>query len=313
MSATLKDIALRCGVSATLVSTVLNHRQGRIGCSELRRRQILAVAAEMNYHPNLLARSMVSRRSPMVGVMLNIESEEFNTGYHSYFNQVFPALTFQLNERNLEVLFVPFHDEKGQMERLDRLHREGLVGGIITNLIPRHYHQIAARLSEFDLPYMILGYPYGFDCHCVFCLDRYDWLSEYQKAHDFRQSFLLIEYRGQLQLLRMPFPEDYYWLAEPMSVDEKIILDPDNLIICSGVSLYHQLNVPPCNVVIMEEPRSIHSLPANVPAFITKSSRRSDIVSLAASNLADWMQNGREPEIRKNLISPSHSNMEVRF
>jgi hypothetical protein len=313
MSVRLKDIAAHCGVSATLVSAVLNRRQGRIGCSAALRSRILDVASRLDYHPNRLARSMVSRRSPMVGVMLNITSVELDSGYHNYFNRVFPALTFQLNERNLEVLFVPFHDEQGQLARLTRLYREGLIGGVITNLIPRRYQQIAKRLTELNLPYMILGYPQGFDCHCVFSIDRYEWLPEFQKKHSFRRSFLLIPHRGKSQLLEMPFPDDYYWLAEPLALTDELLLDADNLIICSGASLYNRLPLPPRNAVIIEEERLSHQLPDNVPAVIVSEGRRNEIVSLAARNLADWMQNDKEPEQRKNQIFSNRLDLELRF
>ena len=313
MSVRLKDIADRCGVSATLVSAVLNRRHGRIGCSAALRSKILDVASSMDYHPNRLARSMVSRRSPMVGVMLNISSVEFDSGYHDYFNRVFPALTFQLNERNLEVLFVPFHDEQGQLDRFTRLYREGLIGGVITNLIPRRYQQIAKCLTESNLPYMILGYPHGFDCHCVFSIDRYEWLPEFQKKHPFRRSFLLISHRGELQLLEMPFPEGYFWLAESLPLNDELLLDADNLIVCSGASLYRRLTTLPRNAVIIEEKGQRQQLPDNVPAVIVDGSRRNEIVSLAARNLADWMLNDKEPEQRKNQIFSNYRNFEFCF
>lgn len=313
MQITLKDIAAQCGVSATTVSAVLNQRQGRIGYSEARRRQILEVAAKLDYHPNLLARSMVSRRSPMVGVMLNIAGGKFNSGHNKYFDQVFPPLTFKLNERNLEVLFVPYHDEEDQIARLDRLYKERLVGGIITNLIPQQYGRIAGKLSDLDLPYIILGYPQGFDCHCVYSIDCYDWLPEYEKSLGIKRSFLLIQHRNELQLLGMPFPESYYWLAEPVQIDEAIIRDPENLIICSGTSLYHKLSVSPRNAIIMEERRLCHELPERVPAVIIDSRYRTEIVDLVARNLADWMQTGKEPKIRKNQILLIHDKREFRF
>lgn len=66
---TLKDIAERCGVSATVVSAVLNHRRCRISCSEERREQIFRVARELNFQPNLTARRLRSGRSRCVGVL----------------------------------------------------------------------------------------------------------------------------------------------------------------------------------------------------------------------------------------------------
>ena len=70
---TLRDIAAKCGVSRTLVSVVLNGKEGKISCSEACRQKIRETARQMGYAPNCLARSMSSGRSPVVAVMLHLD------------------------------------------------------------------------------------------------------------------------------------------------------------------------------------------------------------------------------------------------
>lgn len=313
MSVTLKDIAARCGVSATVVSAVLNHRNGRIGCSADRRQQIFEVASKLGYRPNLLARSMVLRRSPIVAVMLNLTSSQFISGPNVYFTELFPPLVFKLNEHNLEAIFAPYRDESDQLERLERLYKEGLVGGIITNLMPGNYQRIAKKISEINLPYMILGYPYGFDCHCVYTASSFEWLPEYKKKHGIKDSFYLTQFLGNLRLAKIPFPEDYYWISEPISIDHSILQNPENLIICAGYSLFYKLPVIPHNVIIIESQANSHNLPEGVPAIISKSSEQSEKVDLVAKNLADWMLNDNEPKIRKNQLFSTAKNYEFRL
>ena len=67
MTASLKDIAARVGVSSVAVSLAL---RGDSRISEARRRQIQVVADEVGYRPNSIARAMRTRRSHTVGLLL---------------------------------------------------------------------------------------------------------------------------------------------------------------------------------------------------------------------------------------------------
>lgn len=67
MAATIVDIAERTGVSRTTVSNILN---GRFKCSAETRERVLQAAREMDYQPNFAARTLVRRRSGLVGLVL---------------------------------------------------------------------------------------------------------------------------------------------------------------------------------------------------------------------------------------------------
>ena len=75
---TLKDIAREVGLSTTAVSLVLNDRPCKI--SEESRRRIKEVARRKRYIPNQIARSLVTRHSQTVGLVVpNIESRFFSS------------------------------------------------------------------------------------------------------------------------------------------------------------------------------------------------------------------------------------------
>lgn len=75
---TLKDIAREVGVSATTVSLVLNGRPVRV--SAAKRAAILECARRKNYVPNQIARSLVTRHSGTLGLIVpNIESRFFSS------------------------------------------------------------------------------------------------------------------------------------------------------------------------------------------------------------------------------------------
>jgi LacI family transcriptional regulator len=69
MVATIKDIADRAGVSMTTVSRVLNKRESGVPIREETRVKILAIAAELGYRPNMMARALRGNRSLLIGVL----------------------------------------------------------------------------------------------------------------------------------------------------------------------------------------------------------------------------------------------------
>lgn len=67
---TMKDIALRANVSVATVSYVLN-RVNNQTIPEKTRNQILLLAEELHYIPNLAARSLANKKTGLVGVLVH--------------------------------------------------------------------------------------------------------------------------------------------------------------------------------------------------------------------------------------------------
>ena len=68
MKATIKDIAERCNVSITTVSRVINNKTE--GISSQTRRTILEAIEQMNYKPNSIARSMVTKKTNTLALVI---------------------------------------------------------------------------------------------------------------------------------------------------------------------------------------------------------------------------------------------------
>ena len=73
----LKDIAEAAGVSTALVSFVLNGKKKEYRVGEETAQRILKIANEMNYQPNLAAKSLRSGKTETIGLVVSDISNPF--------------------------------------------------------------------------------------------------------------------------------------------------------------------------------------------------------------------------------------------
>lgn len=147
---TLKDVATKVGVSITLVSGVLNNRPVRV--SPEKRDEIVRVAKELNYRPNQIARSLVSKTSKTFGVLLpSIESRTY-----TYYIKSLEELC---REAGYGLLMIctdeqVFYDLKGMAQLVDRG-----VDGIF--YVPSNdayeYPALVQALEELPVPYVMVN------------------------------------------------------------------------------------------------------------------------------------------------------------
>ena len=301
---TLRDIAVSCGVSRTLVSVVLNGKEGKISCSESCRQKIRKTAQQMGYTPNCLAQSMSSGCSPVVAVMLHLNVNDLFSGSYDYFNELFPRLTLELNARGLEVLFVPCRTKEEQILRLDKLLSGGLVGAVISNIFPDSYREFTRKLADSCVPYTILGYPYGEDSYCIYSERSYSWLDEILLKHpEWKNCQILTRVQDKYILCRYPFEHNYIWLAEKAEPSAELLGDPGTLIVCAGLELYQKYAGTIRNPLLLERARMKDLIPENVMCHLAvPNSIKTQIAQKAAQQVADWLLEGKEPELKQICI-----------
>lgn len=73
----LKDIAEAAGVSTALVSFVLNGKRKEYRVGEETAQRILKIANDMNYQPNLAAKSLRSGKTKTIGLVVSDISNPF--------------------------------------------------------------------------------------------------------------------------------------------------------------------------------------------------------------------------------------------
>src|ERR1700689_4170327 len=101
MTATMMDIAKALKVSVVTVSKVLRN-QGRI--SEATRNRVLRRAKELNYQMNWVARSLVTRRTYTIGLLL----PEFA---HPFFAEIARAVAHTVRPHGYHVVISSFEED----------------------------------------------------------------------------------------------------------------------------------------------------------------------------------------------------------
>ncbi len=95
MAITLRQIALEVGCSQMAVSAVLNQRQD-IRISHERRMAILEACRRLDYRPNLLARSLCSGHSNVIGMISDTSASEQSTFIRQHIEEETNRLGYRL-------------------------------------------------------------------------------------------------------------------------------------------------------------------------------------------------------------------------
>jgi DNA-binding LacI/PurR family transcriptional regulator len=121
---TMSDIAKKAGISSATVSRVMNRKDSAIPISKKTRENVLAIAKEMGYRPNLFARSLRTQKSFLVGVVLWDLTDPF-------FSEILRGIEQVLEQRGYNLLLTT---AEGNRERervcLEKL-RNTIVDGIL--------------------------------------------------------------------------------------------------------------------------------------------------------------------------------------
>jgi DNA-binding LacI/PurR family transcriptional regulator len=123
MAITLKDVAMRAGVSTAAVSRTFT---AGASVSAKTRSKVEKAADDLGYSPNMLARSLTTRRTQMVGLVSN--------NFHNpVFLQIFDLFTRVIQERGLRPLLVNLTDETDPARSVQFLRQYSVDGVIVAS------------------------------------------------------------------------------------------------------------------------------------------------------------------------------------
>ena len=136
MVATLRDVALLAGVSTSAVSRTFT---AGASVSPFMRAKVEAAAAELGYHPNVLAASLTTGRTKLIGLVSN--------NFHNpVFLEVFDLFTRALQDRGLRPLLVNLShetDPEASVRMLQQYSVDGVV--VASSTLPPGFAEAFAR------------------------------------------------------------------------------------------------------------------------------------------------------------------------
>ena len=123
MATTLKDVAAKAGVSRAAVSRTFTPGAS---VSAKTRAKIELAATELGYSPNILARSLTTRKTQLVGLVSN--------NFHNpVFLQIFDLFTRGLQEQGLRPLLVNLSDETDPKRSVELMRQYSADGVIVAS------------------------------------------------------------------------------------------------------------------------------------------------------------------------------------
>lgn len=150
---TIADVASAAGVSKGLVSFALNDRPGVAAGT---RDRILAVADDLGWRPSVTARSLSTRTSFALGLVIRRAAEVI--GADPFFPSFIAGVESVLSDEGRALVLSVVPDEAAELTAYRTLAADNRVDGVfLTDL--RHDDKRFGLLEELGLPAVALGHP----------------------------------------------------------------------------------------------------------------------------------------------------------
>lgn len=151
MAVTIKDVAKKAGVSPSTVSRVLSNHP-RISAETSRK--VKSIMDQLGYHPNIMAKSLVSKTTNSICIMLPKSAEELFSNF--FFMELIRGIVTQASRLGYDVLISSGANEKEEVEGVSRLLNGRRVDGVIL-LYSRKDDPVIDFLYEGGHPFVLIG------------------------------------------------------------------------------------------------------------------------------------------------------------
>ena len=145
MTTTIHDVARIAGVGTGTVSRVINNSAG---VKPATRKKVLSAIAQLNYRPNPIARSMISKRTGAIGVIVPFFTRPFNT-------ELLRAVQAALSRSGKELVLYDVEtaaQRNHYLSELPMLHR---VDGLLLLSLPLE-DSFAMDIKEAEIPVVLI-------------------------------------------------------------------------------------------------------------------------------------------------------------
>lgn len=149
MSASMKEIAEKVGVSRATVSMVLNNKSNVL-IGEKTRGKVLRVAKELGYRPNILARGLAMGKTFTLGVILP-------DVIYSYFTQIIEGIESEAHKKQYNV-FICYSGNDSSRERkyIEALLEHRMDGILVAPLENNTNLDLYEHLNKTNFPLVLI-------------------------------------------------------------------------------------------------------------------------------------------------------------
>ena len=146
---TIRDIANATGLSVATVSMVLNKTEHRIPPAT--QRLVEKAATHLGYYPNLHARSLRSKRTYSVGVLMFDVTDPYCTS-------IFRGVENSLSDAGYMTVLADLQNTPQRLRQCTQMLMERRVGGLIAIANPlRLGAELSTVIMRFNIPAVIIG------------------------------------------------------------------------------------------------------------------------------------------------------------
>ena len=151
MPVTIKDVAKAAGVSPSTVTRVI---QNKSTISDETKKRVRKAMKELNYHPNLNARSLVSSYTQVIGLVLPDDSDVFYQ--NPFFPSVLRGIAQVASENHYAIQIATGKDAKERLNAISQMVYGKRVDGLIF-LYAQENDPLVQLVAEDQFPFLILG------------------------------------------------------------------------------------------------------------------------------------------------------------
>lgn len=151
MYTTIKDVAKLAGVSISTASLAINNKPRVSGKTRLK---VLEAAEKLDYHPNLIARGLVKKKTNTLGLLIpHTASYVFS---FPYFAEVIRAISNTANSSGYRLMVSTARAETQEKSSYIHMAKEHLVDGFILLNVKLRDERII-ELGRERFPFVIIG------------------------------------------------------------------------------------------------------------------------------------------------------------
>lgn len=149
--ATLSEVAKKAGVSMTTVSRVLNDKPTGIPISEKTRKKVLRVAEKLDYQPNIIARSLRTKKTGIIGVVVSEIADP-------YFSEILDKIEQILNKWKYYFFLSSAQHKPEREEHYLKILKSKYMDGFlfVGGAIP-FTSSIRRAMEESEVPIVLIG------------------------------------------------------------------------------------------------------------------------------------------------------------